>query len=185
MVKAETWSWSEEAFIRAWEAGVFGDQRVEMVQGEVWPVSIGPWHGIVAARLIRALPEDGWQVTLATLPAVGSLPDPDAWVMRRGAEPVSRLGETGRLARWSPADVALVVEISDTSLFVDTEVKSKVYGAAGYPVYWVLHRGGAEVFTDPFEAGYRRRDHVPNDGELPVPYANVRLAVADILDAPE
>jgi hypothetical protein len=185
VVSAETWRWNEEAFVRAWEAGVFGDKRVEMVRGEVWPVSIGPWHGAVAANLIRLLPEDGWRITIATLPAAGSLPDPDAWVVRRGAEPVSRLGETGRLARWSPSDVALVVEVADTSFFVDTEVKSKVYGAGGYPVYWVVHRDGVEVFTDPFEAGYRRRDHVPADGELNVPYADVRLSVARLLDAPE
>lgn len=183
MARAETWTWDEESFVRAWEAGVFGDQRVEMVGGEVWPVSIGPWHGAVAVNLVRSLPADGWRITMATLPAAGSLPDPDAWVVRRDAVPVSRLGETGRLARWNPSDVGLVVEVADASFYVDTEVKPKLYGAAAYPVYWVIHRDGAEVFTDPYEAGYRRREHVPPDGVLVVPYADARLALADLLDA--
>lgn len=185
MVTAEIWQWDEESFIRAWESGVFRDQRVELVAGEVWAVSIGPWHGCVAANLGHFLRAEGWRVTMATLPAAGSLPDPDAWVLRRDAEPISRLGETRRLARWSPSDVALVVEVADTSLLADTELRAKLYGAAAYPVYWVIHRGGVEVFTDPFEAGYRERVHVPPEGTLPVPYSGGTLAVADLLDAPE
>ncbi|MGH9001311.1 MAG: Uma2 family endonuclease [Acidimicrobiia bacterium] len=186
MVIAEVWMWDEAAFIRAWEAGVFGDQRVEMVNGEVWPVAIGPWHGAVAANVIHLLHHEGWQVTMATLPAAGSMPDPDAWVVRRGAQPVSRLGDTGRLARWSPSDVALVVEVADTSFTADTEVKARIYGAAAYPEYWVVHRGGVEVFTDPYEGGYRQRHHVGPDGSVALPHAGTgsHLAVADLLDAP-
>lgn len=185
VVTAETWQWDEESFIRAWESGVFRDQRVELVGGEVWPVSIGVWHGGVAANLAHHLRYEGWQVTMATLPAAGSLPDPDAWVVRRGAEPVSRLGDTGRLARWSPSDVALVVEVADTSFVADTEVKARIYGAAAYPVYWVLHRGGAEVFTEPYEAGYRQRHHIPIHGTLTLPYSAAHLALADLLDVPD
>ncbi len=45
--------WSPSKFIRAWEAGAF-DRRVELVDGEVWPVIIGSWHGRTVARLITA-----------------------------------------------------------------------------------------------------------------------------------
>lgn len=182
MVVADTWRWDERAFIAAWEAGVFGDQRVEMVMGEVWPVSIGPWHGAVAGNVSGLLRHEGWQVTMATLPSSGSLPDPDVWVRRRGVKPVARLGETRRLARWNPGDVALVVEVADTSYVVDTLTKAFVHGATGYAVSWVVHRGGVEVFTDPYEAGYRAREHIDIDGELTVPYAPTTLAVAELLD---
>ncbi len=180
---AGSWRWDEAAFVRAWEAGVFGDSRVELVQGEVWPVSIGDWHGAVAANVARALPNDGWRITLATLPSAGSLPDPDVWVRPRLAEPMARLGTTGRLTRWAATDVVLVVEVADTSFAADTEIKPAVYGAAGYRCYWVLHRGGAEIFTDPFDGGYRSRSHVDVDGEVVVPYAPVSLAVSALLDA--
>ncbi len=183
MAVAETWHWDEVSFVRAWEAGVFGDTRVEMVQGEVWPVSIGDWHGSVAANLARALPDDAWRITLATLPSAGSLPDPDVWVRGRAATPVARLGTTGRLLRWSAGDVALVVEVADTSFAADTEIKPAVYGAAGYPCYWVVHRGGVEVFTDPFEAGYRSRDHIGLNGAVVVPYTGDSLSVSALLDA--
>lgn len=181
----EVWAWNEESFIKAWEAGVFGDQRVEMIRGEVWPVSMGPWHGAVASNVQHFLRHDGWRVTMATLPAAGSLPDPDAWVLRRDAEPVSRLGETRRLVRWSPTDVVLVVEVSDTSFIIDTEIKAKLYGAAAYPVYWVVHPRGVVIFTDPYEGGYRQREEVGIDGTVRLPYATIDIAVRDLLDAPD
>jgi hypothetical protein len=180
----DTWRWDEEAFVVAWEAGVFRDRRVELVEGEVWPVSIGVWHGAVAGNVTRALPDDHGRITTSSLPAGGSVPDPDVWVHRRGAQPVSRLGSTGRLARWSAGDVALVVEVADTSLIADLEIKPRVYGRAGYPVYWVVHRGGVEVFSEPYESGYRQRSTIPAAGRLTVPYrSDVELAVTDLLDA--
>jgi hypothetical protein len=180
----DTWRWDEESFIRAWEAGVFRDQRVELVDGEVWPVSIGLWHGAVTGNIVRGLPNGEWRVTTASLPAAGSIPDPDVWVHRRGAQPIARLGATGRLARWNPADVGLVVEVSDSSLPADLEIKAKVYGRTGYPTYWVVHRNGIEVLTDPYEAGYRVQVSVARGETVEIPYhLGHRLAVDDMLDA--
>lgn len=185
MTTAELWRWDERAFVRAWETGFFGDHRVEMVAGEVYFVSIGLWHGTVGANLARLLWVEGWHTTQATLPAAGSMPDPDVWVLRRGSVPVARLGETGKLSRPNPADVGLVVEVSDSSFIVDMHVKTKIYAAASYPVYWVVHRRGIEIFTDPSEDGYREQCTVPADGRVALPYAPVEIAVADVLDAVE
>lgn len=180
----DTWRWDEESFILAWEAGVFRDERVELVEGEVWPRPIGLWHGAVTSNVVRSLPNGGWRVTTASLPASGSIPDPDVWVHRRGARPIARLGSTGRLARWSPGDVALVVEVADSSLVADLETKSRVYGRSGYPVYWVVHRGGVEVLTEPYEAGYRRHVTSPPGDSVEVPYLpGSTIAVDVILDA--
>ncbi|MGH9113184.1 MAG: Uma2 family endonuclease [Acidimicrobiales bacterium] len=186
MALVETWRWDEESFIRAWEAGVFRGERVELVDGEVWPVSIGLWHGSVTSNIVRALPNDEWRVTTASLPAAGSIPDPDVWVHRRGAQPIARLGSTGRLARWSPSDVALVVEVADSSPTADLETKARVYGRTGYATYWVVHRNGVDVLTDPYEAGYRRRETLGPADEVPLPYvAGQAIAVDRILDAEE
>ncbi|HEX6417648.1 MAG TPA: Uma2 family endonuclease, partial [Acidimicrobiales bacterium] len=105
-------------------------------------------------------------------------------VHRRGAQPVARLGSTGRLARWSAGDVALVVEVADSSLAADLETKARVYGRSGYPVYWVVHRGGVEVLTEPYEGGYRRRRTVAAGGRVDVPYLPGQAIEVDlILDA--
>lgn len=182
----DAWRWDERSFIRAWEAGVFRDDRVELVEGEVWPVSIGLWHGAVTSNIVRALPNGEWRVTTASLPAAGSISDPDVWVHRRSAKPIARLGATGRLARWSPSDVALVVEVADSSLAADLDIKARVYGQAGYAAYWVVHRGGVAVLTDPYEAGYRSRDDVGPGEVVPLPYVDGdSVAVDDLLDAEE
>ncbi|MGK8523564.1 hypothetical protein ACRS6B_19345 [Nocardia asteroides] len=53
--------WTRSEFLRAWEAGAF-DHRVELVEGEVWPVVIGSWHGRAVFRIARKLPTDGVEV---------------------------------------------------------------------------------------------------------------------------
>jgi hypothetical protein len=49
--------WTLEEYLLAWEAGAIG-KRVELLDGEVWDVGIGPWHGDVTMRVARALPND-------------------------------------------------------------------------------------------------------------------------------
>lgn len=183
MALAEPFVWDEESYLRAAEAGVFGDERVELVEGQVVQVVIGAWHGQVVMNLAHLLRADGWRVTSATLPASGSLPDPDVFVFRRGVEPSGVVGQRLRVPRWEPGDVGLVVEVAESSLALDTGVKAGLYGRAGYPCYWVVHRQGVEVFTGPGEDGYGDRSHVAVEGRVDVPYApGATIAVADILD---
>src|SRR5262245_27168173 len=127
--------WSASEFLRAWEAGVF-DHRVELVDGEVWPVVIGSWHGDTVVQVAAMLRRPGVRVTAATLPTGDSWPHPDCWVRRAGAEPVGAVGT--RMQVWDPADVLLVVEVSDETMLADLEIKARLYGRAGYPVYWVV-----------------------------------------------
>ena len=170
--------WSTSEFVRAWQAGAF-DHRVEMVEGEIWPVVIGEWHGEVVTEVIgrlRALPG---RVTTATLPSASSLPDPDCWVRREGAQPIDRLGD--RLAVWGADDVLLVVEVSDESLLVDLTTKARVYGCAGWPVYWVVTPEAIYEHTEPIPGGYRKRVEYRPGELIPLGYAGAELDVADLL----
>lgn len=183
MTLAEPFVWDEASFLRAWEAGAFRDERVEMVDGEVIRVVIGTWHGQVVLNLGHLLRAPGWRVAAATLPTGGSLPDPDVFAFRQGAEPTETLGEHMTIHRWAPDDIGLVVEVSDSSLAYDTTVKARLYGRAAYATYWVVHRDGVEVHTEPSGDGYRNRTSVGRDGVVQVPYApGPGIAVADILD---
>lgn len=66
--------WSVSEFLRAWEAEAF-DHRVELIEGELWPVVIGDWHGRLVGTVIGALLSNGGgEVTCTTLPSAGSLP---------------------------------------------------------------------------------------------------------------
>src|SRR3954452_25413743 len=113
---ALAYRWSQSEFARAWEAGVF-DHRVELVEGEIWPVVTGSWHGDTVGQLLALLPRSGVQLTTATLPTGESLPDPDCWVRRAGADPIGTVGS--RLSVWGAADVLLVLEVSDDTVIQD------------------------------------------------------------------
>lgn len=172
------WRWSATEFLRAYDAGAF-EGRVELVEGEVWPVVIGDWHGEAQARLMGLLRADGVTVTGSTLASGDSLPDPDCWVRRRDAEPRGELSK--RLSLWRADDVLLVVEVSDDTLFDDLTVKARVYGSAGYPVLWVVSPEKVYVHTRPIPGGYAERQEYVRGQRVPVPYADVELAVDELI----
>lgn len=175
---ALAYRWSQSEFLRAWEAGVF-DHRVELIDGEVWPVVIGSWHGDTVGQVTATLPRTGVRVTTATLPTGESLPDPDCWVRRADAEPVGSVGT--RLAVWSPSNVLLVVEVSDETVFHDLGVKAMLYGQAGYHAYWVVTQDVVYEHTEPTATGYRTRVEYRPGEQIPVRYADTTLAVNDLI----
>lgn len=175
---ALTYRLSREEFVRAWEAGTFST-RVELVDGEVWPMAVGGWRGRTTARLIRALPDDRFVITSESLVAGDSVTDPDCWVVPPEAEPVGSVGS--RLAVWRPADVRLVVEVGDETLEQDLSVKARIYAQAGVAIYWVVARDGIYEHTEPVGDGYRVRTHHRPGETVPVRYAGTRLVVDGVV----
>lgn len=175
---ALTYRFTPEEFVRAWDAGAFS-ARVELVEGQVWPVAIGRWHGRTTGRITRALPNDRFVVTTESLITDDSVPDPDCWVCERDAQPTGRLGR--RLTRWQPADVLLVVEVADETVAQDLGGKAAVYGRAGFGVYWVVTREGIFEHTAPTPQGYRIRTTYRPGEMIPVRHAAAELAVDDLL----
>src|SRR4051812_41814935 len=50
-----------------------------------------------------------------------------------------------------PSDIALVIEVADSSLARDRDIKGPAYAAAGLPVYWIVNliERQVEVYTAP------------------------------------
>jgi hypothetical protein len=170
--------WSQSEFVRAWEAGAL-DHRVELVNGEVWPAVVGTWHGVTVGQVIGMLPREGVPITTETLPTGDSLPDPDCWVQRAGSSPTGKIGV--RLSRWDPNDVLLVVEVSDETIPADLEIKAKLYGTAGYSLYWVVTPEAIYEHTQPMAGGYRTRTAYKLSERIPVGYADTDLGVSDLV----
>lgn len=170
--------WSRDEFVRAWEAGAF-DHRVELVEGEIWPVVIGSWHGDMVGQILALLPRAGVRVTTATPPTGASPPDPDCWVRRADADPIGTVGS--RLSVWDATDVLLVIEVSDETVIEDLNLEAKLYGQAGYPTYWVVTREAIYEHTGPIPTGYRTRIEYRRGEQIPVGYVGVELAVDDLL----
>ena len=122
----------------------------------------------LARRAFERLMPAGWHyiaqdpVTLAD-----GEPEPDGAVVRGTIEDYAR-------SHPGPDDLALVIEVADTSLARDRGLKLRSYARAGVPQYWIVNLtdGQVEVYDDPSSEpdappAYRRRnvytrgEHVP------------------------
>ena len=86
--------------------------------------------------------------------------------------------------RPTPEDVILLIEVADTSLEFDREVKLARYAAAGIPEAWIvnLRMRQVEGHSDPVDGTYRSRRVVTAEGRIsPLAFPDVSLAVADFL----
>lgn len=127
-----------DAFERAAAAGAFGpESRVELIEGEIVTVpSMLPGHAQAVRALCVAayrLDPDVWTVgsQLPVRLAADSAPEPDLWLAQ---------GEAALFAGRHPAgsDLALVVEVADTSLAFDSDAKVPAYASGGVPEVWLV-----------------------------------------------
>ena len=125
------------------------DDPVELIRGWLVPkMPKHPPHRVctrkVRRNLERVLPS-GWYAEAQELVTLtDSEPEPDVSVAREElSEDVARNPEA--------ADVALVVEVSDSTLARDRGNKKQLYAEARIPVYWIvnLEDGQIEVYTNP------------------------------------
>ena len=98
-------------------------------------------------------------------------------------EPAGRL--SSRLSRWAASDVLLVVEVSDETVAEDPGPKARLYGAAGYPVHWVVTREAVHEHPAPDASGYRTVTRHPEGDHLSLPHTGAVLTVADLVSGPE
>ncbi len=121
-----------------YEVGVFGaDPHVELLDGEIMMMSpIGPQQGALVRRLtsffVKKLPEAiECSVQLPIAASDHSEPEPDvALVVRRE--------DSYQHEHPSPADVVLVIEVSESSLGIDLGRKLQLYASIGIVEYWVV-----------------------------------------------
>ena len=151
------WTRAECAALESLE--IFDQQKYELIDGELiskmgknrphsvvltlvmrWLVQVFGWDRVNQEAPIDVSPEDN-----AT-----NEPEPDVIVFARS-------GAAFELRKPQPADLPLVVEVSDTTLGFDLNVKSTLYARAGIVEYWVVDIAGRRliVHRDPAPQGYR------------------------------
>ena len=134
------------------ETGFLGENdRVELLNG--WIVAkmgINPPHASAVSRLSRRLERlfgDAWvvrQQSSISIPSSDSEPEPDIVV-------VSGPEDAYDARHPYPDDIALLVEVADSSLKEDRGEKLQTYAAANIEVYWILNlqQRRIEVYTNP------------------------------------
>jgi Uma2 family endonuclease len=173
-----------EQYERMIEAGVFPPEyRAELIEGEIIEMSpIGPRHAACVGRLTQMLSlllqreAIVWVQNPIRLDD-RSEPEPDICVLRPRADFYGESLPT-------PADVLLVVEVSETTLDYDRRRKLPLYARAGVPEVWIVNLTDEriETFADPAGGDYlHHADSGRGEEVWARGVAPLRLGVAEVL----
>lgn len=133
------------------EAGLLGtDDRIELLDGQLMlMMSIGPHHAGVVMRLLKLLEHTVGDLALVNAQnpvRIGpySEPLPDLTLLRFR-------GDFYTTAHPRPADVLLLIEVSDATLQDDRKRKVPLYAEAGIIEVWLLalQQDYLEVYRQP------------------------------------
>jgi Uma2 family endonuclease len=132
------------------------DDKVELLNGEIIEMSpIGSKHSATVSKINSLLSVilQGQLICRIQDPIqLGpySEPEPDIALVKARDDFYSK-------AHPEAKDVLLIIEVADTSLEVDREVKAEIYAEAGIRVYWIINLRDnlLEVHKEPFQSGYK------------------------------
>lgn len=157
-VAPRPYRFTNDDFRRLTDLGLFTDQFVILIDGEfIHMPHPGPRHdmavGLTDYVLKTALPPPGYWVRVQTgfVTGLDTNPGPDLAVVPGSPRDYLQ----------APRQAVLIVEVSDTSLAMDTGVKVHIYAAAGVPEYWVLDVNDPRllVYRDPVADSEAPRGH--------------------------
>ena len=166
-------------------AGVLDGERVELIDGYVVrKMPNNPPHSWSTRKildLVAGFLPPGWLWRLEQPVRIPDFdePEPDLAVVRGSLDDYKHRTPV-------PADVALLIEVSETTLDRDQGEKLTAYAQGNIPVYWIVNLidGHVEVYTGPGPAGYRSRQDFKPGQTVPViidGHEVGRIAVAEIL----
>lgn len=170
-------------YYRMAEAGILNeDSRVELIDGEVLVMSpIGRGHMWAVTRVVllfRSLPAE------QAIPFVQNAvrltehwePVPDFVLLRPSTAVTQPIP--------GPADVLLLIEVSDTTLRIDRDIKLPRYAEAGIPEVWIvdLQNDCLRVYREPLGGEYRSL-RVLGRGDViaPLAFPDLQLRVDQLL----
>jgi len=178
--------WTVSEFDRLTELGAFADRKVELLDGEITEkMSQNEPHArailLVQYKLIQLLPQGFVVRVQLPLRLETSKPEPDLAVVSGSLrDPVEM-----------PTSATLVIEISDSTLQTDRDVKTGIYARAGIAEYWIVDLNARRLevrrepradATQPLGFGYRTLLLLNDTDELsPLALPDASFAVADVL----
>jgi Uma2 family endonuclease len=155
------------------KAGILIDgEPIELLEGwMVKKMAHGTPHDctldLLEGELLRVLPATWFARSQRAVTLSDSEPEPDIAIVR---SPRNRY----KITHTVPDDIALLIEVSDSSLRLDRIGKGRIYSRAGIPVYWVVNVVDKviEVYTQPGGTGesaaYTKRDDFAIGTTVPV-----------------
>lgn len=186
MLPAETirHRFTTEEYRKMAEVGILReDARVELIGGEIIEMNpIGARHHacvVALNHLLVALSGGRYFVSVQNPISVGAgdEPQPDLCLLKERPRPDAE-------APPGPEDIVLVVEVSDSTLAYDRNVKLPLYASVDIPEVWIVDLRGekVEVFTGMEGDRYKgMRGHVRGDEVRSETLPDLTLPVTEIL----
>ncbi|HTQ36631.1 MAG TPA: Uma2 family endonuclease [Steroidobacteraceae bacterium] len=162
-------------YYRMAEVGLLApDARVELIEGEIIDMApIGIDHGravdILNRLFVRAVGDQAIvRVQGAVRLNLRSEPQPDLALLAPSADDYGS-------RQPAPADVLLLIEVSDSTLRYDMDVKLPLYARHGIPETWIVDLRGGEL----------KRYRVPRDGRYLELDTSSKPGIARVAALPE
>jgi Uma2 family endonuclease len=167
------------------QAGILtDDDPVELLEGLlVFKMAKNPPHrlatGLTRTALENILPP-GWYVdSQEPITLQNSEPEPDIAVIR---------GDRRQYPDRHPGaeDIAMIIEISDSTLQRDRTIKKRIYARAGIPFYWIVNlaESQVEVYSQPLvdveQPDYSQRLNYGRSTFVPITIAGVEIGAIDV-----
>jgi Uma2 family endonuclease len=180
--------WTCDSFHALCDTGVFSGRKAMLIDGVIITMAMpSPAHNTslnLTQDVLRAVFTVGHHVRNQQAFDVGTAndPGPDLAVVPGGIRDYATRQATAAV---------LVVEVADTSLFLDTTTKAELYVTAGVQDYWVIDLDNRQllVFRDPVPlpqglGATAYRTHLtfgPSDLVSPLAAPNTSIPVGDLL----
>ncbi len=170
-----------DAYHRMIEAGILTeDDPVELIEGQIVTMSPkGSKHAACIGKINAGLtPRLGGQAQLRLQDPIQipdlSEPEPDLALVQPRADFYAE-------AHPLPGDVILLVEVADSSLRIDREVKAPLYAAAGIAHYWIVNlvEQQVEQYAIPQGDRYQALRTAQRGETVKVPGLGIEVAVGD------
>lgn len=183
--------WTRELYATATESGIFGDRRLELIEGEIIEMSpMSSKHGmliyLVQKVLERVFTND--YIVVAQTPlnlSDVSEPQPDIAVYT---------GSAFDYLDTKPTHALLVVEVADSSLRYDRGQKASLYAKANITDYWIInlkdntleiYRTPVAAPTQPYGYGYKMVSSLKaQDTVSPLAAPDATISVGELLATP-
>ncbi len=173
-----------QEYHRMADVGILGaEERVELIEGQIWQMAAkGAGHSAAVTRCDRMLRKVLGDHVLVRLQDPIQLdkysePEPDIAVV--ASDPLDYENNHP-----TPEQVYLLIEVADTTIKRDLELKSLLYAKAGIIEYWVLEviNRQINIFRDPSPNGYLSKSVVADGDSISLlAFGDREIAVIELI----
>ncbi|MEG3975769.1 Uma2 family endonuclease [Microcoleus sp. herbarium8] len=176
--------WTVKEYHKLGEMGFFHpEERVELIEGNIIKISAkGTVHASATRRTASLLHNlVGNQAAVYTQDPIAlddnSEPEPDIAVVR--IDPLDYATHHP-----TPSEVYLIIEVADSSLAYDREIKAKIYARSRIADYWVLNVNDRQlhVFREPADDEYQSEVILGEFSSIsPLQFPDFNISIGEML----